>query len=550
MKNGSVRSKRAVIHHQEALDVGQSQLDALLNFGATDQDSQFTSVPWIGTSATGDLTASPAFSSIMDIYGDAQSFEPRKGELVLYYENCHPPLGLDPSTQQFLMYSSTSPPVGERPPWRAGIVAQIPATRSTLDDLIPSRQVNREVENPDLFVIELYDDLASLNGSMPLQSLHVALDHIRPFVMLHELLAGQYQHSWHRSIKNAMNALNSICVVEPRSIKARPPMVQVSCNGAWIGAELILIKDVVRLAPRSGQHSIDSVMHVQDIRLEFDKSIRDCVANAHLIGTIYSLTKGQSTRTTSLSAAELAELPRSMHGYAWYPREDTRGRPLFKAALSTIVGRCFAKQAMVSMIAMEDLDSGISLSRCRSWSMAHDPERLNVKGGWRLTNDRSEALRLEMLGGMAIGRGRQREKLRTLLHDNGSNDWQNPIDHTDPRRRPLSNGAGPSLTLDQDKQSADNQVEDDQMRISIISDQDSSSDDGTVSAFVQEAINDGIMLPPFEGELESQSESEDDDSENEMDKHGTEQLGTESDGSRASKRPRLQQGWALFQFGS
>ncbi|KAI9744457.1 MAG: hypothetical protein M1818_001986 [Claussenomyces sp. TS43310] len=503
--------KAGLLAEEDDSDPSQKYFDAVKAARNSHGHHHFTSLPWTEKMpAYLNLNEALDFDTIAEAYRSANSFEPRKGELVLFYENFFPALKLDPLTQQLRIYDTAGTAPGTFPPWKVGVVAEIPERIPTIADLTMSMSVaNRgEQEQPAQYLVELYRDTTSLRRSVASRVQSVDLSHIRPFNVAHEILTGQSQNSWHPSIKEAFKALNTVCFVAPKVTTGVWPRAHISCGGVWIGAELIILHDVVRLMPQESQEIIDTVMLIHDIRLEFDETLREGGTEAHLIGTLFSLSRSQRTRQTPLSHAELLGLPQSMQGYTWYPIKHSPDKSMFKAAPSTVVGRCYEQRAVVSMIAAEDLDFGLSLHRGRSWAMAHALLVTALKEGWRLANDRSEALNLEVLNGVAVGRGRQRQKLSGLIRGEENGGWGNKGIHEGTLQQSFDKAMQDKSSIFRDAELQDEREEEDQT-FSIISDRTAPTtddDDNSVKAFVQEAISKGIMLPRGGNEDESPDE--------------------------------------------
>jgi hypothetical protein len=409
-----------------------AQLERFTNiFEENPEDLSEVRVPWEGPPPWGphELLDGQSFKDIANKYRTLPSFLPRKGELVLFYPveqlNCR----FEYATQHFKIFDEDSGDFVGFPAWKAGVITAEPEEPLGHEDLSPLPYCHLEVTNKS-YRIELYPDPDSKDKSLSHQAYQIPLNRIRPLSMFHEFLSGVSQSQWHVSIHNAMKVMNTVCFVDPIGFAGKWFSYSVRCRGVWIGAELFINGDAVRLLPvKENDNQVDQVMIISRIDHRFENDdIHDERSSIVVAGPVLTINKNRSFQNTPFTVAEKQELPlpASTAGYSWYPIDvSIDGHPpeanhegflddWQEIPMSFIVGRLYDAKAMKSLLDINNFDvGGLGMKQARRWAKQHRTNmRVNTRQGWILTVDRVQALDIETLNERAVGRGVERENVR------------------------------------------------------------------------------------------------------------------------------------------
>lgn len=362
----------------------------------------------------------------------SHSFEPRVGEIVLFY--CHDShcVHLEESTQKYKLYDEVTDNFLDHPEWMAGLVNLTPDDGVlTLRDLIaPTDEVNEL--NHKSYSIELLDD--SRHRSQGPSIFHVDIRHIRPFSFFRELLTGLPQSRWHQSIKSAWRYANGLSHVEMFRFLGDHSSAYFQCRGLWIGYELVTIGDVVRIKPSACsqlQPKIMDVLLVKSINLACKSLAQfpEIELGFVLRGKVFSVLPPSPTSIPYVgmdatdAVLRLLDLPECMRGYTWY--DISRGKEV-EVSPFEVIGRCYQHEAMVWMIDSSEFNVGYEgIQKLREFVSADYQRRMDweqytreewdeLRGQWY--NDRFEMLGTEYFRGEAVGNRREREN-RSLDHN-------------------------------------------------------------------------------------------------------------------------------------
>jgi hypothetical protein len=395
------------------------------------EDLSEVKVAWEGPPPWGphELLDGRSFHDVAAKYRTMPSFLPRKGELVLFYPleqlNCR----FDQVTQHFKVFDVNSGKYAGFPTWKAGVIAAEPEEQLGYGDLSPLPYDYSEVTNKS-YRIEVFPDPDSKDKSLSRQAYLIPLNHIRPLNMFHEFLSGVSQSEWHASIHNAMKVMNTVCFVDPLGFAGKLVSYSVRCRGVWIGAELFINGDAVRLLPATGSdNKVDQVMIINRIDHRFENDdIHDEHSSVIVAGPVITINKNRSFQDDAFTAAEEQELllPASTAGYSWYPIDViTDGHSLEanhegflddwqEIPISFIVGRLYDSKAMKALLDIGNFDvGGLGMKQARRWAKQHRTNmEVNTRQGWILTVDRVQALGIETLNGRAVEKGVEWENLR------------------------------------------------------------------------------------------------------------------------------------------
>lgn len=346
------------------------------------------------------------------------SFIPRAGEIVLWTPCTDYELVFDPRSETYQMYSPREKRFLEYPDWRAGTVGQTPEEPVLQEDLLePVRK--RFAVNYSGFRVETFPDPNDDDKSLSLQSKYIHINCIRPFYSWPILLYGVPQEKWHPSIKHAMTVMSSFSLVGKQRFKGNWPNASVYSQGIFLGPELLIVGDVVRLKPRGAKLGeelppVTDVMVIDQIEVQLlsciEKVTSPLLASKHRVrvyGRVYSLsperayrTPGTAERPQPLTPREVAEAFQkpNMNGYGpWYAVHPP-GTSL-QVSLDMIIGRCWEPDAM--KLVFDSTSLGLDLHgmlASRQWSRWTD-ERMEDGQQWFWGDSRTLALGIDSLNG-------------------------------------------------------------------------------------------------------------------------------------------------------
>ena len=409
-----------------------AQLERFTNiFKENPEDLSEVKIAWEGPPPWGphELLDGQNFKDIAEKYRTLPSFLPRKGELVIFYSDEEPNCRFEETTQHFKVFHEDSGDFVGFPVWKAGVIAAEPEKQLGHEDLSPPPYERLDVTNRS-YRIELYPDPDDKDKRLSNETYLVPLNRIRPLSMYHEFLSGVSQNQWHETIHNALKVINTVCFVDPIGFAGKWFSYSVRCRGVWIGAELFINGDAVRLLPAKGNdNQIDQVMIINRIDHRFENDdIHDERSSIVVAGPVITINKNRSFQDDPFTAAEERELllPASTAGYSWYPIDvSTDGHPSAaihegflddwqEIPVSFIVGRLYDAKAMKTLLDIDNFDvSGLGMKQARRWAKQHRTNmKVNTRQGWILTVDRVQSLNIETLNGRAVGKGVERKNLR------------------------------------------------------------------------------------------------------------------------------------------
>jgi Transcription-silencing protein Clr2 len=362
------------------------------------------------------------FGGIVEKYQNQPSFLPRKGELVLFYIDTEPncELYFEEPLQHLKVYSHFSERVLGHPKWKAAVVCNEPVERLGIEDLkcnfTSSDQSGRDHRR--YYEVEVYEDQGQIHM--------MDLSHIRPLGLFHEILSGIEQIHWHKSIINALLKMNTACVVEPLMCFGEWPRVAITFNGAWLGSELFVVGDVVRIkdgirpAGAEAEEERDCVVRIHQIAWEF--CLDGCSdpieepqvikVRGEVLSTRYRKGRSRHVNDDMLNAMGFSTSAlSSLRGYDWFEVEPTDSSGYTNVAADCILGRLYEGQAMDLFIGSRRIVGGSSgVEGAREFAGRQTkgqvlPEEYSSTGryhwdelNWLLCKDRLEALQLKPHG--------------------------------------------------------------------------------------------------------------------------------------------------------
>ncbi|EED16811.1 conserved hypothetical protein [Talaromyces stipitatus ATCC 10500] len=350
------------------------------------------------------------------------SYIPRVGEIVLWIPQLNGELKYNEQTRSYQIYSPKKSLFIGNPVWRAGTVSEVPEKDPVvLDDLIEPTQKKWEV-NYSGFRVETFPDPNSDDKSASLQYQYVHIYVLRPFNSWPVWLEGLPQREWHPSIKHAMTVMSSVCMINKYHFKGVWPNASIHCRGMFLGPEMILVGDTVRLKPKGATvnrlSSVTDVMVIKRIEFRLNSCIEDLqspnLAKSYSVrvrGNVYSLAPNRAYRkpgeysSLPLNRQEVIDafqqVGMSEYG-AWY---RTHG-PSTSVEIShdMIIGRCYEPTAMELLFGHTSLDFDLfGMLASREWSRKTD-NRMEDGQDWFWADYRVQALSIDTLNGDEVGR--------------------------------------------------------------------------------------------------------------------------------------------------
>jgi len=205
---------------------------------------------------------------LLDEWSGLRHFVPRVGELVLFVRDLKPEEGLAWDSTLHT-WRKTAPDVDhllDRPQWEAGVITQMPLQRVDESDLATAPATKSNVVNSG-FRIEPLSQPGGDDKSHSRQHRYVPLHGIRPLVYWQNCLSGLPAEEWHQTVSYALTVTNTFCVLGRDRFKGVRDEITGSeatifCRGAYIGSELILPGDTVRILPNPDEQKGDEVTDI------------------------------------------------------------------------------------------------------------------------------------------------------------------------------------------------------------------------------------------------------------------------------------------------
>lgn len=350
------------------------------------------------------------------------SFIPRAGELVLWTPSMEGELLYNEELDSFQMYSHKDNKWLGAPDWRAGTVGQTPEETVVLEDLVQTTKKTWAV-NYSGFRVETFPDPNSDDKSYSLHYKYVHLNCIRPLNYWQLFLRGIPGDKLHPSIKYALTVMSSFSLLDKYHFKGTWPNATIYSRGIFIGAELLIEGDAVRIKPPGydpdNPVEVTDVMVIKKIRFELINCVADVnnplLAEKHVVrleGKVYTLSPERAYRGPGMTGPPKPltheEIVNAfeyvgMRGYGdWYylhqPEAD------MEISQDMVIGRCYEPDAMKLMF--DDTSLGLDLNGVlsgREYSRQAD-ERIPQGKHWFWGDYRTQALALDSLNGEEVGK--------------------------------------------------------------------------------------------------------------------------------------------------
>ena len=363
------------------------------------------------------------------------AFTPRVGEIVLFARTLDPEdkIGWDADTATLRPYSTTGWRTSVR--WEAGVVTQLPTEPVSEEDLqaIPTSKTQSVAYSG--YRVEPLSEPGNHSKPYTTQHKYVPLHALRPFSFYKECLATTAEEQWHPTIRHALTVSSSFCLLGKYSFLGSWPEATLFCRGLYLGHELIMVGDLIRLEPRPNdprQDTVTDVMRVSSIRLRFvklDEASDDDYDEGlpyttclHISGRVWTLDPKRSFGGIAASPArpDQAGFPSDLTGYGnWFHVTDPQNeRQRLEVPYTRALGRCMNKAALQQWFTTPQSGSqqpvrsrAVELSRgraamreARAYSKQHDA-RISKENGqtWFWGESRIEQLDLYEVNGRFVG---------------------------------------------------------------------------------------------------------------------------------------------------
>ena len=344
------------------------------------------------------------------------SFIPRLGEIVLWCREMQGEIELEPESNEFMMYDTTSKTYVGHPKWMAGVVTQVPEERVDLADLLeqPEKQFAINVSG---FRVECFPKPNSPDKRLSKQYTYIPMHHLRPMIFWQQILHGIPRTTWHPSIIHALDVFANFSVFNRYRIKGTWPCCNISVGGMFLGTELLHPGDVVKVLPFLKGAPVTDVMHITQIVVKFSNVILDeygmvratsiAWVNVLLIGNHYTMDPDQSFAPLICNIVDdETSLPKSMHGYGPWYATTSPGRTA-ELSFDRVMGRLYECEAMKLWFSFprgSKLDIGQSgLREGRVYSAAQD-ERIESPRKWYWAICRVDGLDIAMVNNTDVGK--------------------------------------------------------------------------------------------------------------------------------------------------
>ncbi|OJJ47796.1 hypothetical protein ASPZODRAFT_131370 [Penicilliopsis zonata CBS 506.65] len=343
------------------------------------------------------------------------SYVPRAGELVLWIPSLDGELRWNFAKSRIQIFSRDEKKWLGDPEWCAGVITQTPEEAIVIHDLQHTTEKAWDL-NYSGFRVETFPDPNSTDKSYSLHYKYIPLKCIKPFNSL-ELFCEDIEHA-HPSIRHAMVVMSSFSLLDKYRFKGTWPNGSIYCRGIFLGAELLVVGDAVRLKPRG--YDVDSevlndavdVMVIDSIRLVLRNCAGD-VTKAEQLAEQYSVrfqgkvytrfpkrADNQASPLTPLTHDEIVNAFQyvGMGGYgAWYRTHSPEKS--VEVSQDMIIGRCYEPDAMNllfgTLSSEMDLHGVVSMREFSRQADARIPEGKH----WFWGDYRAETLALHTLNG-------------------------------------------------------------------------------------------------------------------------------------------------------
>jgi hypothetical protein len=358
---------------------------------------------------------------------------PRIGDIVLYIRDL--PKGVEimrhEETGEYQLYDEENEELLGAPSWQAGLVGEVPADIPAVTDLH-----RNDSKTSVIYAGVRVEPLPSPNDadkSLSKRHRYVSLRQTRPFVLWRELLEKVPQAHWHPTVLNALTVSCTLSLVGKYRFRGTWPDATVYCHGIYIGSELLVVGDTVRLFPSTTklQTRCSEVLVIKTIRLkwsnlnvasnnDYDEG-RPYNSEVYIYGSAYS--SDPSAMNKEFLSEANAEPPKAAAEYGeWFPLHPTSKE--LAVPFTRIAGRLYERDTMTFFLNSDPddrptLDDGREgLLEARAFARNHDQRITDSFGAtWFWADDRADALNLQTINGLDVTKHDPRRDVYAMRKD-------------------------------------------------------------------------------------------------------------------------------------
>jgi len=355
-------------------------------------------------------------------------------------------IGIDPDTKMFRSFDIREPTPNWPIRWEAGLVTQLPKEPVGTSDLLAEPKKELQVSFSG-YRVEPVSEVTENDKPWSKRHTYVPLHQLRPFVFYRELLKGLKPAEYHPTIVNTLEIMCSLSLIERYHFKGTWPSATVFSRGAYLGSELVMVGDTIRLLPTGDQNpsGITDTMRITSIKSKLihldalenpdydpihnaDRTFDVCI---HFAGMAYTQDPSRAWGPKPPIPTDADVLPHGLAEYGgWYPLHDAAKR--WEVPFSQVAGRLFEVEAAEKWFAATDptqvpaasfaainkatasqdgstfeqidISLGIrGLCKARAYSKSHDKRiKLNSGKSWFWADTRVEQLDLREINGIPV----------------------------------------------------------------------------------------------------------------------------------------------------
>ena len=381
-------------------------------------------------------------------------YAPRIGELVMFVRKLNEGecLAWNKSSNTFKRVDTDSNTWREAPKWEAGVITQMPEEEISEQDLTTDLHKQQSIIYSG-FKIEPLSEPGNDAKPYSRQHKHVPLHVIRQFAMWQDCLRGTPENMWHPTVKHALTVSSSLCPIGRYRFKGTWPNASIFCRALYLGSELILHGDTVRLLPKNGEQGsktvtdvmVISAIRLQFVNLDFDEDDLAPTAPAlpyqtsvHVSGKVFTTDPSRSFNGVSKYPIDPknGNFPPGLGGHGpWYHYSDpSNPASRIEVPFSRIVGRLSEHSAINTLFtgpsvvkpevqppifkpvnapkpaadsfptAANLLSTGmLAIQAARRYSQEHDARLTSTEQPWFWADTRIEQLDLHEVNGRYVG---------------------------------------------------------------------------------------------------------------------------------------------------
>lgn len=393
-------------------DVYRELIDKLKRFGSLDAPiTEPMSMDW--------RAEKQLLKESMKLISQQPPWIPRIGELVLFvrrlYQNEQITYGPD---KKLFMVLDTAGNSFKQPRWEAGVITQVAEEPPSLSELTNTPKNKKYDVNYSGFRVEPLPDPNGKDKSVSRRHVYVHLHHIRPFCFFNEYLKGVVGQEWDKTIGSAIYSMSTVSLVDKFRFKGTWPSAGIFCQGIYIGSELIVVGDVVRLLPYGGDEGnpkkqVTDVMKITSIKYiltSLDKASdndndegRPYNSAIHIVGKVFTSKPNRAYISPDIQQPlQVTDTPEPILQYGtWYYRHDpTKAMEL---PFTQILTRQVDYDAMSAWFPDQSLLSkGMDgTMQARAFSAAN-LNKIPEGKSWFWADHRIEALDLDSMNGVSV----------------------------------------------------------------------------------------------------------------------------------------------------